>query len=74
MVIDIGEIVKAQGIRGEVKVKPLVRDFSLLNDMDTLIIDTIPFKVESFSVRNGFAYYLFSGVSDRNRAVQKGSG
>ncbi len=68
MILDIGEIIKAQGIRGEVKVKVLIRDSGLLKNLNTLIVESIPFKVESLSIRNGFAYYLFQGVTDRNRA------
>ncbi len=68
MIIELGEIIKAQGIRGEVKVKPLVRDSSLFKTLRVLTVDGIPFKAESVSVRNGFVYCLFSGVNDRNRA------
>ncbi|MBP5649440.1 MAG: 16S rRNA processing protein RimM [Clostridia bacterium] len=68
MVIQLGDIIKAQGLSGEVKVKPLLRDASLFKSLKTMLIDGSPFKVSQVSIRQGFVYIRFESVSDRNRA------
>ena len=68
MILDLGDIIKAQGLSGEVKVKPLLRDASLFKSLKTMLIDGIPFKVSQVSIRQGFVYIRFESVSDRNRA------
>lgn len=68
MQVAIGEIVKAQGIKGEVKVKVFQNDCSYLAELEELYVNLTPCKVRSISLRANFAYIYFDGVNDRNAA------
>ena len=68
MFLSIGEIVKAQGIKGEVKIKPYSTDCSHFQNLKLAYLDVFPHKLRSIAVRGGFAYALFEGVNDRNAA------
>lgn len=68
MQIVIGEIVKAQGIKGEVKVSLFQNDFAYLSNMKQLYVNFVPYKVRSISLRALFAYIVFEGVDTRNIA------
>lgn len=64
----IGEVLKPQGIRGELKVKPLLDDAPLIKNFRTVFIGEQEFKVLSARCGGGFAYLALSGVADRNAA------
>ena len=64
----IGKIVKAQGIKGEVKIKSEPSVLSLANKLKTLYIDGNPAEVKSFRIQNEFAFVLFYLITDRNAA------
>lgn len=66
--IVIGEVLKPQGIRGEVKVKPLVDDVSDLKTVKRVFIGDTEYKVLSARVDAQAAYLALSGVADRNAA------
>ncbi len=68
MKITIGEIVKAQGLRGEVKVRPMTDDLVRFGRLSSVLVGGIPFKLRSVNVRGDFVYLSFDGVSDRNAA------
>lgn len=68
MRLTIGEIVKAQGIKGEVKVKPYTDDPVRFATYKTLVIGGCPFNVKECAVRAGFIYLMLDGVSTRNDA------
>ena len=68
MFLSIGEIVKAQGIKGEVKIKPYSTDCSHFTNLKLAHLDAFPHKLRSTSLRGGFAYVLFEGINDRNAA------
>lgn len=68
MKLTIGEIVKAQGIKGEVKVKPLTDDPSQFGRLDAVLVGGCPLKLRNASVRGDFVYVLFDGITDRNAA------
>lgn len=68
----IGEIVKPQGIRGEVKVLP---DTSYPQHMAKLAVvyhkngeNYAPINVEKARVQDGCLYYQLEGIDDRNKA------
>lgn len=62
----VGEILKPQGIRGEVKIKPLVDDENCFYDFDEIFIDENCYKIKSKRVHQGFVYLSFNGITDRN--------
>ena len=66
--IVIGEVLKPQGIRGEVKVKPLVDDVSDLKTVKRVFIGDAEYKVLSARADAQAAYLALSGVADRNAA------
>ena len=64
----IGKIIKPQGIKGEVKIYPLVDSPAVFNNKVAMFIDKKAVKVETCSYRNSFAYAKFDVVTDRNAA------
>ena len=68
MRITIGEIVKAQGIAGEVKIKPYTDDPARFGRLSSVMVGGCPFKIRGVSERGGFVYIRFDGVSTRNDA------
>ncbi len=66
----IGKIVKAQGIKGEVKIKSECGDLSFLKNLKSLYVGSNLVTVKSARVSDGFAYVLFSTIADRNQAEE----
>lgn len=67
----IGVIVKAQGIRGEVKVQPLTDDPRRFTALETVYLDdrgTRSLQVQSARAAAGWAYLKIAGVDDRDAA------
>ena len=73
--VTIAKILKPQGLRGEVKAEIFIAG-AYLNGLKSVCLeggtpsegDTRAANVTSVSVREGFAYFLFEGVSDRAAA------
>ena len=66
--IVIGEILKPQGIRGEVKVRPLLDDPADIRAFKRVFVGGTEHKVLSARAGGGFAFLALSGVADRNAA------
>lgn len=66
--IAIGKILKAQGLRGEVKILPLTDDPARFLRLDRAFIDGKPHRAERARVSGGFAYVSFSGIDTREDA------
>lgn len=65
----IGEVLKPQGIRGELKVKTFTDFPEDVKAFGTVYIDDKPYKILSFRVGpDGAAYMGLRGVPDRNAA------
>jgi 16S rRNA processing protein RimM len=64
----VGQIVKAQGIKGEVKVKSDASSLLLVKSLKTLFLDDTPVTVKTFRVSGDFSYVLFSTIQNRNAA------
>jgi 16S rRNA processing protein RimM len=65
----IGEVLKPQGIRGELKVKTYTDFPEDVKAFGTVYIDNQPYKILSFRVGNdGAAYMGLRGIPDRNAA------
>lgn len=64
----VGKIIKPQGIKGEVKILPLIDIPAIFNGKHELFLEKrkTPFKTSTF--RLGYAYVLFKEISDRNVA------
>ncbi len=65
----IGEVLKPQGIRGELKIKTFTDTPADVKAFKTVYIDGTPYKILSFRVgTDGFAYVGLRGIVDRNMA------
>ena len=65
----IGEVLKPQGIRGEIKVKTYTDSPEDVKKFGSVYIDGVAYKILSFRVDgNGAAYLGLRGVPDRNAA------
>lgn len=64
----IGVIVKAQGIKGEVKVKPFTDTPDVLCTLEHVIIDGKKIKIIKSRSDNTMAYLLLDGIANRNMA------
>lgn len=64
----VGKIIKPQGIKGEVKILPLIDIPAIFNGKHELFIErkVSPFKSATF--RLGYAYVMFNEIADRNTA------
>ena len=56
--ITIGEILKAQGIKGEIKIKPLTDDIERFRKLKMVYIDGVPYKISSKRIDDKFVYLI----------------
>lgn len=66
--IVIGEILKPQGIKGELKVKPLTDDADRFGELREVYIGGELKKVLAVRIAPDFVYIALSGIPDRNAA------
>lgn len=68
--IIIGEIVKPQGIKGELKIKPYVDDFKIFDEVKNIYLgsEIVGRSISSVSVRQNYVYAMISGIESRNIA------
>ena len=70
----VGQIVKPQGIRGEVKVRPITDDPDRFYDLDRVAVQDEKsgaytfYPVQTVRVHEGFVYIKLKGIEDRNAA------
>lgn len=66
----VGKILKPQGIRGEVKVKPMLDKLERFETFEHFFVgkNKEVFEVEKIDVRFGYAYVTFSNIKTRNDA------
>jgi 16S rRNA processing protein RimM len=65
----IGEVLKPQGIRGELEVKTFTDFPEDVKEFGTVYIEDVPYKILSFRVGpDGAAYMGLRGIPDRNAA------
>lgn len=66
--ISIGKILKPQGIKGELKVKPLLDDLNIIANVKDFVINNKTYTLKSLSFREGFIYICFNEIQQRNDA------
>lgn len=66
--ITVGQIVKPQGVRGEVKVIPMTDDPSRFCVLKSVTVKGRALKIQSVRVSQDAVYVKFDGVSDRDAA------
>ncbi len=64
----VGKIIKPQGIKGEVKILPLIDIPAIFNGKHTLFIERKESGFKRASFRLGYAYAEFEVIPDRNAA------
>lgn len=65
--ITVGEIIKAQGIKGELKIKPLTDSPERFFSLKAVYIGNAAYKVSHVRV-DGFVYLKLAGIDTRNDA------
>ncbi|MBQ2714555.1 MAG: 16S rRNA processing protein RimM [Clostridia bacterium] len=68
MTINVGKILKPQGVRGEVKILPIVDDIERFRSLKYLIVKGQALPVLSLRITGDYVYCVLKGVSDRNVA------
>lgn len=68
MKIEIGKVLKAQGIKGEIKLACFVDDAAMLKGVKQVYIGTTTYAVGHIRCDGAFCYILLDGVKDRNTA------
>lgn len=68
MKIEIGKVLKAQGIKGELKLACFVDDAVMLKGLKQVYIGTNTYAVNHVRCDGKFCYMLLDGVIDRNMA------
>ncbi len=66
--ITVGQITKPQGVRGEVKVRPMTNDPSRFYVLKAVYIDNVAYKLSAVRVSGGDVYLKLAGIDDRNAA------
>lgn len=66
--ITIGQIVRALGIKGELKVKPLTDDAQRYKALKLIYIKNKPYKIERSRLDGDFICLKLAGVDDRDGA------
>lgn len=64
----VAKILKPQGIRGEVKVQPLVDNADSLMAIKSYIVGDKKYTAKAIRQSGGFCYIQFDGILDRNMA------
>lgn len=67
MRVELGKVLKPQGIKGELKVLPLSKPEFLLEAKE-ITLDNKPARITKCSIREGYAYIMLDICSDRNTA------
>lgn len=66
----VGKILKPQGIKGEVKVKPMLDKLERFSSFEKFFVGrkNQVFEVEKIDIRFGYAYVTFKNIKTRNEA------
>ena len=70
MKIEIGRVLKAQGIRGELKLGCSVDSADMLTKVKTMYIDGRTYEVSRFRGNGSFCFVTLDGVATRNDAEE----
>jgi 16S rRNA processing protein RimM len=66
--LTVGVALKPHGLKGELKILPLLDSPKMLADIKKACLNGVVFEIESLRITSDFAYVLFKGISDRNSA------
>ncbi len=66
--LEVGVILKPQGIRGELKIKPFTDSAETFFAFERVFLDGTPYRVLSARAADGCVFLCLRGVPDRNAA------
>lgn len=66
--MDIGQVLKPQGIRGEIKVKPLTSDAVRFNALRYVCVGGRQYRIVGVRIAADGVYLRLDGIADRNAA------
>ena len=69
--IVIGQIVRAVGIRGELKVKPLTDDMLRYKKLKSVYVNGVPYQISSCRFDKAFVFLKLSGIDTRDDAEKR---
>lgn len=68
MLITVGEIIKVQGIKGEIKVNPLTDDKLRFKKLKQIYINNVSYVIKTIRFNDEFVFLTLNGINDRNSA------
>ena len=66
--IEVFEVLKPQGIKGELKLRNLTEDLSILEDVSVFYIDNSELSIEKIREANGFVFIKFREINSVEEA------
>ena len=63
--IEIGKILKAQGIKGEFKVEPLTNNINRFYDLKIIYVNNQEFHIKTVRIDNGYVFLTVNELIDR---------
>lgn len=66
--VEIGEVLKPQGIRGEMKIRHFCDSAEVFSGFDTLYLNQKPFDVLHIRTDKTHVYLTLKGINDRDKA------
>lgn len=66
-IIEIGKVLKPQGIKGEIKILPITQNVNRFKKLTSVIIDGLEHQVGTVKIRDDGVYMTICGIDDRNK-------
>lgn len=64
--LEIGKVLKPQGLRGELKIEPAIYDMDYYKTLKSVLVDGKVYDIKSAFVRQGYVYITFKNFEDIN--------
>ena len=64
--IKIAKVLKPQGIKGEMKLEPIIKDMDFFKTLKYVIVGGKTYNIKSATARQGFAYIMVEGIVEPN--------
>ena len=64
--LKIAKVLKPQGIKGEMKLEPIIKDMDFFKTLKYVIINGKTYNIKSAAARQGFAYIMVEGIVEPN--------
>ncbi len=64
--LKIARVLKPQGIKGEMKLEPIIQDMDFFKKLKHVIIEGKTYTIRSSAARQGFAYIMVEGIVEPN--------